>query len=239
MNHAARNQSASNIPGTHAGTVRPVNATKRPELRHPEPRGPEGTIYERATRYTLFIRAAKLVTSQGEFVCVVRDVSETGVRLRLFHAPPNGEPIELHMANGRSYELRQIWHKNNEAGYTFAKRIEISEFVEEEANFPKRGLRLDLVFPVKVNSLGGQDEAVIENISQQGARFLSEGAYAIDQALRLECAEEEIRFGEVNAKVRWRREDAYGVVFDNTLSLEEFAKLAARLQCPSLLKEVP
>ena len=32
-----------------------------------------------APRYTSLIRAAKLVCGQGEFVCVIRDVSSTGV----------------------------------------------------------------------------------------------------------------------------------------------------------------
>ena len=240
MDYAARNQSVSNFLGEGDGTKSLADAPDRHGPRFSgtklsEPSRPEATKNDRATRYTLFIRAAKLVTSQGEFVCVVRDVSETGVRLRLFHAPPTGEPIELHMSHDKSFALRQVWHKNNEAGYAFAQRIEISDFVEDKGNFPKRRLRLNLTFPVKVCSLAGQNEAIIENISQQGAKLSCSGAYAIDQALRLECPEEEIEFGEVNAKVRWRREDAYGVVFDNTLSLEEFAKLAARLQCPSLL----
>lgn len=195
----------------------------------------ETAEFDRAPRYTLFIRAAKLISSQGEFICVVRDVSETGVRLRLFHAPPTGEPLELHMADGSSYELRQIWHKDNESGYAFAQRIALSDFVTEDAQFPKRGLRLNLEFPLTVRSLNGEAGAIVENISQQGARFSCEAAYAIDQTLRIECPEEDIQFGEISAKVRWRRDNGYGVVFDNTLSLEEFAKLAARLQCPSLL----
>ncbi len=37
-------------------------------------------------RFTSLIRAAKLVTSQGEFICVIRDVSATGISLRTFHA---------------------------------------------------------------------------------------------------------------------------------------------------------
>ncbi len=41
-----------------------------------------------APRYTSLIRAAKLVCGQGEFVCVIRDVSATGVSLRTFHRLP-------------------------------------------------------------------------------------------------------------------------------------------------------
>ena len=41
-----------------------------------------------AQRFTLLIRTAKLVCESGEYLCVIRDVSSTGVRLRLFHDLP-------------------------------------------------------------------------------------------------------------------------------------------------------
>jgi hypothetical protein len=40
---------------------------------------------------------------------------------------------------------------------------------------------------------------------------------------------------EVRAKLRWRRDQTYGVVIDDKLSLEDFARFAARLQCTGLL----
>jgi len=189
----------------------------------------------RSERHNLFIRAGKLVSPHGEFVCVVRDVSETGVGIRLFHAPPSGDSIELHMPDGGVYEIRQMRHEGNHVGYEFVNAIRLSDFLDENPEFPKRGLRLNLFFPVKVRSLGGLKEGVVENLSQHGARFSCEGFYAIDQSLFVECPEDDVRFGEVGAKVRWRRDSEYGVVFENTLSLEEFAKLAAELQCPNLL----
>ncbi|MEM1052951.1 MAG: PilZ domain-containing protein [Pseudomonadota bacterium] len=188
-------------------------------------------------RRALLIRAAKLVSSHGEFVCVLRDVSETGISLRLFHSPPTGEPIELHMPDGKSYALRPIWCEDFQAGYEFEHKVELSDFFIEANQFPKRPLRLSLFFPAAINSLAGPSNGVIQNLSQQGACFSCEGMFAIDQNLRLECSEREIGFGEVDAKVRWRRDSDYGVVFENTLSLEEFARLAAKLQCPELLRE--
>lgn len=188
-----------------------------------------------APRFTLLIRAAKLVTSHGEFVCVIRDVSQIGLSIRLFHAMPTGEPIELHMPGGNSYELQKIWERANEAGFEFAQQIDVAQFVNEAGAFPKRGLRLGLCFPVKVSTLTQSCEAFIENLSQQGARFSCDQILAIDQSVRLECLESDIGFGEVRAKVRWRRDSEYGVVFDDTLTLADFAKLAARLQSPKLL----
>lgn len=198
------------------------------------PSGNAGTA-ERAPRFTLLIRAAKLVTSHGEFVCVIRDVSETGVGVRLFHPPPQGGPVELHMPGGGIHEVRQLWHRHGEAGYKFVDPVDMRTLVETTPAYPKRGLRLGLFFPVEVSSLTQKCQGVVENLSQQGARFSCDGLFAIDQIVRIECLEQEAGFREVRAKIRWRRNKEYGVVFDDTLTLQEFAHLAARLQCPDLL----
>ncbi|MEE4201572.1 PilZ domain-containing protein [Erythrobacter sp.] len=188
-----------------------------------------------APRVTLLIRAAKLVTSSGEFVCVLRDVSQSGISIRLFHKLPAGDPIELHMPGGSIYELVTVWKKELEAGFEFAAEVDVDKLINEVGQFPKRGLRLGLVFPIGIATLTETCEGVVENLSQQGARFECDKLFAIDQTLRLSCPDKSIPFGEVRAKVRWRRNREYGVVFDDTLTLSDFARLAAQLQCPDLL----
>ncbi|EAQ28647.1 hypothetical protein NAP1_13648 [Erythrobacter sp. NAP1] len=186
-------------------------------------------------RITLLIRAAKLVSSHGEFVGVLRDVSETGVCVRLFHKAPKGDPIELHMPGGRVYELKPVWERDNEAGFEFAEPVDVTQLINEAGEFPKRGLRLGVCFPIKVKTLTQSSEAVILNLSQQGARFECDEVFAIDQNLRIESLDGGHELKDVRAKVRWRRDNEFGVVFDDTLSLSEFARLTARLQCPDLL----
>ena len=188
-----------------------------------------------APRITLLIRAAKLVSSHGEFVGVIRDVSESGVCIRLFHKAPTGNPIELHMPGGKIYELKPVWERDKEAGFEFADTVDVAQLVNEVGEFPKRGLRLGVCFPIKVKSLTQSCEAVVINLSQQGARFECDGLFAIDQSLQVESLDGGFELKDVRAKVRWRKDNEYGVVFDDTLSLSDFAKFAARLQCPDLL----
>ncbi|MEO1729402.1 MAG: PilZ domain-containing protein [Pseudomonadota bacterium] len=197
----------------------------------------EGSEQRAAQRFTLLIRAAKLVSPNGEFVCVIRDVSETGVSVRLFHALPSGSPLELHMPGGGSYEIEPVWERNNEAGFTFAESVEVEKLINEAGEYPKRGLRLGVCFPIRIGTLTQRSEGLIANLSQQGARFECDGLFAIDQNLRIETLEPVPEFAEVRAKVRWRRDRDYGVVFDDTFTLGDFARLAARLQSPALLSE--
>ena len=68
------------------------------------------------------------------------------------------------------------------------------------------------------------------------ARFECDALLAIDQTVRIEAPDLGGMLREVRAKVRWRRGKSYGVVFDDTFTLGDFARLAARLQAPALLE---
>lgn len=196
---------------------------------------PAGEDLRTAPRFTLLIRAAKLVSAQGEFVCVIRDVSEAGVSVRLFHALPGCKDFALHMPAGAVYEITQVWQRDNEAGFTFAQTVEVAKLVNESSDYPKRGLRLGVCFPVILNTLTGTFDAVVENLSQQGARITCDSLLAIDQTVRIVAPGLTHKPRELRAKVRWRRDQQYGLVFDDTFTLGEFARLAALLQAPALL----
>ena len=213
-----------------------MDVATNPSQLEPTPE-PPGADQRAAPRFTLLIRAAKLVSAQGEFVCVIRDVSESGVSVRLFHTLPSCPSFALHMPAGAAYEVSPVWQRENEAGFTFDNPVEVQRLVNESTDYPKRGLRLGLCFPIKMNMLAGSAEALVENISQQGARLTCDRLLAIDQTVRLELPDLAGKPREVRAKVRWRRDQHYGVVFDDTFALGDFARLAALLQAPALLGE--
>ncbi len=197
----------------------------------------DGAELRTAPRFTLLIRAAKLISPNGEFVCVIRDVSESGVSVRLFHQLPQGSPLELRMPNGAIYELLPKWERANEAGFEFASPIDVTRLIAEASDYPKRGLRLDVCFPIRISTLTQSCEGVIANLSQQGARFETDGLFAIDQNVRIATLESVPGFSEVRAKIRWRRDHDFGVVFEDTFALGDFARLAARIQSPTLLSD--
>lgn len=210
-------------------------AASTPKLHH-EPLD-AGAELRAAPRFTLLIRAAKLVSAQGEFVCVIRDVSETGISVRLFHALPGCQEFELHMPGGALYGVIPVWQRDSEAGFRFANPVEVPRLINESGEYPKRGLRLGLCFPVTIATITGRFDGVVENMSQQGARIVSDALLAIDQTVRIEAPGISGEMREVRAKVRWRRDSHFGMVFDDTFTLGDFARLAARLQAPALLGE--
>lgn len=194
----------------------------------------QGADLRGAPRFTMLIRSAKLITKQGEFVCVVRDVSSTGVRVRMFHKLPDEKQMALQMPSGSLYELCPIRRSGDEIGFQFVSRVDVDQLISEASEYPKRALRFEICFPLIVRVNGERWDAVVENISQQGARFHSDALFAIDQSVFLFGGDGAEIFPEIRAKVRWRRDDCYGVVFDDTFSLGDFARLCVELQSPML-----
>lgn len=190
-----------------------------------------------APRFTLLIRAAKLIAPEGEFACVIRDVSETGISLRGFHTLPSEAPLALELQSSERLALEPVWCRGLEAGFRFSEPIEVDRLIAEAGDYPRRKLRLALRFPVDLVFLGKAVPAEVSDISQQGAKVRCDTRLALAQPLRLVCEQ----LPEVRARVRWRRDDAdgahYGLVFDDTFSLAELAVFAAALQAPELVTE--
>lgn len=185
-----------------------------------------------APRVTSLIRAAKLVCGQGEFVCVVRDVSENGVRLRCFHDIPNDPSMALELQNGDIFEIERVRGDGNEASYRFKDdAIPIERLVREDWAYPRRQMRLNVAIPLALRTLTGIVPATTSNVSQQGCRVEASAPLALAQAIIIEGD----HLPPIRAKVRWRRNGECGLVFDDTFSLSDLARTLARLQCPALL----
>ena len=178
-----------------------------------------------AQRFSLMLRVAKLACPAGEIPCIVRDISATGTRLRLFSDDDVGDHLFLELGNGRRFAMERMWQRDGHAGFRFAEAIDVASFVSEHGEFPKRAIRLQLTRPATVTVGGEALEATLRNLSQQGAQIACPTHLAIAQPLTLDVD----GMPERHAVVRWRRKGAYGLVFEDTFTLEALARLAFRL----------
>ena len=184
-----------------------------------------------APRYTLLMRSAKLVSRDGEFLCVVRDASETGVNIRLFHALPKNDFLQLEFPNGDRHRLELVWQQDDRAGLKFVETADIGRLLEGPSRYSKRPIRVNLDMRVRLATGGQASDGRLIDISQQGAKVLCGERFAIDQRVRLSGQ----NLPEVNAKVRWRRENAYGLVFEDTFQFGDLAHIVAKIQHPDLI----
>ncbi len=180
-------------------------------------------------RIALLIRSAKLVCDIGELLCVIRDVSASGVKLRLFHPLPPGDRYELELANGERFEIFKVWEEEGQAGFRFEKAVDLGHIVAEESQFPKRPVRLKLDADAIICVAGQSCAATILDLSREGVRVQTSVPLAISQKLRIWADD----LPELDAIVRWRRKPEFGLVLPRVMSFEELALTAARIQFPA------
>lgn len=178
-----------------------------------------------APRFTLMLRSAKLIADGTEYLCIIRDVSETGIKLRLFHKVPDAQTLMIETSGGQRYPMTLVWAANNEAGFRFDYRIDVDSFVSEGSPYPKRPLRLRVHHPACVRIGAETLPATILDISSQGARIESETRLAIGQKFCLEARELPL----FEATVCWRRVPEYGLAFAQVMGLDELAQRASRM----------
>ena len=183
-------------------------------------------------RTSLLIRPVKLIADEGEFLCVIRDVSESGMSLRSFHPLPELQNAQVEMQTGERIAAKLVWRRDREAGFQFSSTVDVKALVNELGKYPKRPLRFDFEIPIVLCRAGERVRSQVADISQQGAKVHSPAIIAIGEQVRIESD----YFPDLIAKVCWRRGETYGLVFENRFSMHEFADMAARMQCPELVQ---
>lgn len=186
---------------------------------------PDGEL-RGADRSALLLRVAKLVCQSGEYPCLVRDVSWTGVRLRLFHALPDERFVFLQLANGELYPVERMWANDGQAGFRFTQPIDVNQFITEPSPWPRRPIRLNIAAP-GLAFVGSTAISVnLKDLSQAGARIEAFGHMMIGQPLRLLVDGLPERWG----RIAWRRGFDHGIAFEAKFKLDELAQHALALQ---------
>lgn len=180
-----------------------------------------------APRFTLLIRTAKLVCDHAEYLCVIRDVSSQGISVRLFHPTPSDTELVLEMPTGECHPVKPVWQKTGKAGFEFIKPIDVEQMIRSSSQLPKRELRFAVQLPVTLIRSGQRLGAVLHNISQQGA-MIECGAqqFALDQVVRMESE----GLPEIQARIRWRQGNRYGLIFDTIFHIHDLAAIVHLLQ---------
>jgi hypothetical protein len=221
-------------PWMGLGTAHPhtVGTSMREALRHDETPPVAASVADdeaeqrRAPRFTLLIRAAKLIGPAGEFLCVVRDASQTGVSVRLFHPLPADVPLTLEMPNGDRHELERVWETEGKAGFRFAGPADIERIVESPSRFLRRAVRVNIEVPCELLVGIRRVSGSIHNLSQQGAQITTGERLSLLQRVKIRAD----GMPEIAGKVRWRRNDSYGLSFEDTFQFAELAALVFDLR---------
>lgn len=187
-----------------------------------------GADQRAAPRFMLLIRAAKLIADNtSEFLCVIRDASSTGLKIRLFNPLPPHRTLAVEMSNGDRYPVELVWSEGEFAGFRFGDDVDVQRLLDESHGaFPKRQVRLRILLDGILHSGGEAVRVAFQDISQQGACIESDKWLLMNELVRIETDV----MPPLYAKVRWRSHPRYGLLFEQTFKLDELARIAAPLQ---------
>lgn len=179
-----------------------------------------------APRFTLLVRSAKLIIDGREYLCVLRDASATGCKVRLFHPLPPHSSLALETSSGERFPMETMWEREDHAGFRFFEAIDVQRLLDDKCGlYSKRQIRLKTDAEVIVFANGQQIRAMMRDISQQGACIECPERLMLRQSVRIET----VGFPQLFAKVVWRQQPRHGLVFDRGFQMEELAQNMAKM----------
>ena len=177
-----------------------------------------------APRFALLMQAAKIISCEGEYLCVVHDASTEGVRVRHFGHLPNEKLLKFELSNGEVFPVQCVWHDEVYLGLQFPAGVDLGRLVKLSTDsLPRRPMRLETVLEGAVSTASAEHCITIRNISQGGACIECREELAVDHPVTLEAD----ALQPVLATVRWRIGTVYGLVFDDPLRCEDLAAVIA------------
>lgn len=187
-----------------------------------------GACVERrpVARVSAMLRPAKIIADNREFLCVVRNVSESGLNVRLFHELRAFENLTIEFDTGDRRNIRRVWQSEEQMGCVFLSPLDVPSFIEAKAGpHPRRQPRLQVDLEAVLFSRDLKASITVRDISQRGASIDTTHWLMIDELVRIESPV----LPTLYAKVRWRRPPRYGVIFEETFSMADLAKLCFQI----------
>jgi len=180
-----------------------------------------------AERVTLMFRTANLIAEGHQILCIIRNISQSGVRLEFFHPIAQTERYILDAGNGRCYGMTLVWIDRNSAGFQFDAAINITEIVKPPCSgYPRRPTRLAIRSALLFHGGGRVQLAYLRDLSMAGACVETNLLLAEGDEVQISLVEEQT----LMAQVRWCRSPYIGVKFYQPMSLKDCARLANHLQ---------
>ncbi|MEO0462731.1 MAG: PilZ domain-containing protein [Pseudomonadota bacterium] len=181
-------------------------------------------------RKALMMRTAKVVCQTGEYICVMRDVSEVGTSLSFLHDAPPERRIMLALANGLTYPIERVWAGKRQAGYRFASAVETGEFFQCDEPYSARPIRLGIRAGALLTDGRDNLPAQMVDLASHGARIECIADWSENRLLSFRVNGLPQRLGQI----AWREEggavDTYGLQFQHPIPLADLAVAAHRLQ---------
>jgi hypothetical protein len=174
----------------------------------------------RSTRAATVFTIGKLVVNGREQHCMVRDLSEGGMRVQMSNPPKPGTRVLVEMRGLEPTQAWVRWVEGRDCGLAFETEHELGAIFEartSRAGRVARPPRFTVMHAAKLKLENSAVDVVISDISVGGAKLLTERRLPIGASgtVALGLGDE---FDVIGGSIRWVREDSCGFRFVRPLS---------------------
>jgi hypothetical protein len=182
-------------------------------------------------RHKLVLRAAVVEQDGRAAFCLVRNISSTGVQLKVYTQPILGAEISLRVADEPPVSGRVAWVNGDNAGISLDEELNASTLLRVRSKLrphKRRAFpRMEVEAPVILRTRGRVLRASVRDISSLGARVVAD--------TQLQCGDRTIiEFPDlpaISGYVRWAEGQVAGLAFETPIPLQIIAHwLQARLK---------
>ena len=178
-------------------------------------------------RHVTVLRVAKVMRTQGDELCVIRNISAGGVMAHLYAPARVDEPVVIEFKSGAQLPGRVRWARGDDAGIQFLDPIDMESFLAGEGDVaaanepraPRLGVGLSAVARIGIRMY----PVTVCDISQGGLKLRAITELAVDQSLVIRVA----GLPPLAGTVRWCDDRFAGVAFDHPLVFTVLARWAA------------
>lgn len=182
-----------------------------------------------AKRMLLVYRTTKLVFGDHEILAVVRNVSDTGLAIRIFAPIDLPEHMHVELANGAVVPIKKEWQDDSQCGASFQMLVSLKLFLSSPPpeQWAGRSLRNKVGLTATLRHNGRRQSVMVQDIGIGGAKLEPERPLGIAVNGHAELMLDGL--GALEGEIRWSKGPLSGMQFSQPLSFSSLAEWTTQL----------
>lgn len=166
------------------------------------------------------LRVARLQTPRGEELCLVRNISSSGLMAHIYSELNVEEPVTAEFKSGQPVAGRVQWRRDGLAGIVFDEPVSAEELLAARDERQPRAPRVDIDVKARIRVGVRYHVVALCNISQGGGRISPSEVLEVGQKLILMVS----GLSPIAGSVRWLDKEHAGIAFDTPIPFETLAR---------------
>lgn len=179
-------------------------------------------------RHKLILRVGVLEQGGRSALCLVKNISPSGVQIKCYASPIVGEQASIRVADEAPIRGRLLWLEGDIAGMSFDEELEPAELLRVEQKLrPNRRRttpRVNIEAAAYLRTGGHIYRAAVCDISSMGARIKTTSPLKPGDRVIITLSD----LPSLESYVRWRTEDEAGLVFETPIPMQIIAQWVQR-----------